>query len=225
MPSLLERIPEPPLMDDPEQARAYAEADFSEPHEAFVAHFRRLFPGLAPSRATDLGCGPADVTQRFSRAYPDCRILGVDGAEAMLQPGREALAGSPLAGRIELSCRYLPDASLPAHAFDAVISNSLLHHLDDPAVLWQTVAQVGKPGAALLAMDLMRPASREEAEALTRRYAGGAPPVLQRDFFNSLLASYRPDEVRAQLEAAGLARLAVEAVSDRHLLVWGTLDV
>lgn len=35
--NLLKRIPEPELMGDPEQARAYANADFSVPHRAFAA--------------------------------------------------------------------------------------------------------------------------------------------------------------------------------------------
>ena len=71
-------------MDNPEQARAYAEADFSEPHQAFVAHFQRLFPDFSPSQAIDLGCGPADVAIRFARAFPETSILGVDSAKAML---------------------------------------------------------------------------------------------------------------------------------------------
>jgi len=38
-----------------------------------------------------------------------------------------------------------------------------------------------------------------------------------------LLAAYRPDEVRQQLARAGLEDLTVEVVSDRHMIVWGTL--
>lgn len=222
---LSQRIPEPELMDQPEQARAYAEADFSEPHDAFVAHFREHFPTFASGRVVDLGCGPADVTMRFARAYPGAEVLGLDGADAMLALGRQALAENGLAARITLRQCRLPDASLPPCAFDAVISNSLLHHLDDPAVLWQTVGRVARPGALLLVVDLMRPNSIAQAENLARLYASDAPPVLQRDFYHSLLAAYRPDEVRQQLDHAGLGQLRVEAVSDRHLLVWGKIDI
>lgn len=225
MDSLPQRIPEPELMDQPDQARAYAEADFSEPHDAFVTHFHARFPAFASGRAIDLGCGPADVTMRFARAYPGVEVLGLDGAEAMLALGHKALAENGLAGQITLRQSRLPDMSLPERAFDAVISNSLLHHLDDPAVLWQTVRHVARPGAALLAMDLMRPGSIARAENLARLYASDAPPVLQRDFYHSLLAAYRPDEVRRQLDNAGLGQLRVEAVSDRHLLVWGKIDI
>ena len=45
------------------------------------------------------------------------------------------------------------------------------------------------------------------------------PPVLKRDFYNSLLAAFEIEEVRAQLAAAGMSGLSVRTVSDRHLLV------
>ena len=53
-------------------------------------------------------------------------------------------------------------------------------------------------------MDLLRPHSHEAAAELVRLHAGDAPPVLVRDFMNSLLAAYRPDEVARQLLASGL---------------------
>jgi SAM-dependent methyltransferase len=216
----MERIPEPELMEDPEQARAYALADFSEPHEAFVRHFQRLFPDFAHGRVLDLGCGAADVTIRFARAYSRATLEGIDGAEPMLELGREAVARAGLDSRIVLRSLHLPAAGLNG-GYDAVISNSLLHHLAEPETLWQAVAKAARPGAPLLVMDLLRPASRDAALGLVRLHAGDAAPVLARDFFNSLLAAYRPGEVARQLRAAGLAHLDVEPVSDRHWLVWG----
>jgi SAM-dependent methyltransferase len=219
----MERIPEPDLMDDPEQAEAYANADFSEPHDAFVAHFRRLFRDFTVGRVLDLGCGPADVGIRFCKAYPDAILTGLDGSAAMLQCGYAAVREAGLADRLQLVQSYLPDESLAALQFDALISNSLLHHLDDPAVLWETVRQTARTGAPVLIMDLMRPSSFVEAGQLAGRYAADTPPLLHRDFHNSLLAAYRPEEVRAQLHAANLFGFRVEPVSDRHLLIWGNL--
>jgi hypothetical protein len=73
-------------------------------------------------------------------------------------------------------------------------------------------------------MDLLRPASLADARVLVRTHAASEPPVLQRDFYNSLLAAYRPDEVHEQLVEAGLDGFAVETVSDRHLVVFGRFD-
>lgn len=79
------RIPEPELMNDPAQARIYAAADFSEPHGRFIELFAERFPDIRPrGLVLDLGCGPADISIRFARAYLSCRIVGVDGAPAML---------------------------------------------------------------------------------------------------------------------------------------------
>lgn len=217
----MQRIPEPELMSDPAQAQAYAEADFSAPHDAFVAHFAARFPEFKAGRVLDLGCGAADVTLRFARAYPDAEIVGVDGAEAMLAFGRAAIAQANCADRITLRCNCLPDASVEHHAFDAIISNSLLHHLSAPVVLWQTIRHAAKPGAAVCVMDLLRPYAREDAIRLLNRHAADAPEILRRDFFNSLLAAYEIEEIRAQLHAAALPQFQVEAVSDRHMLIFG----
>lgn len=218
----MKRIPEPELMDKLEQARAYARADFAEPHQAFIERFRRCFPGQRPRRALDLGCGAADVTLRFARAFPESKITGVDGSAVMLLFAHEAVGQAGLDDRIELRQLRLPDASLPDRAFDTVISNSLLHHLHDPQTLWQAVTQYAAPGAAVFIMDLRRPESRERAGALVEEYAGTEQEILRRDFFNSLLAAFRPEEITQQLAQAGLP-LRAEAVGDRHVIVHGNM--
>jgi SAM-dependent methyltransferase len=219
----IERIPEPELMDDPEQARAYANADFSEPHQAFVERFAEQFPRHRPHCALDLGCGAADITTRFARAHPGCELTGVDGAPAMLALAREAVTRLDLDHRVHLREVRLPDTTLARHAFDTVISNSLLHHLSDPQVLWRAVADCAAPGAAVFIMDLRRPDTREQAGRLVQEYSGNEPEVLRRDFFNSLLAAYRPEEIAAQLAQANLSCLLVETVGDRHVVVHGHL--
>lgn len=65
----MKRIVEPELMEDPAQAEAYATSDFSEPHNAFVDRFKHLFPDFTEGIVVDLGCGNADPTIRFARAY------------------------------------------------------------------------------------------------------------------------------------------------------------
>ena len=69
-------------------------------------------------------------------------------------------------------------------------------------------------------MDLFRPDSKESARHIVDTYAGNESKVLQADFYNSLLAAFRVDEVRSQLQQTGL-KLCCEEVSDRHLAIWG----
>ena len=217
------RIPEPELMNDDAQARAYAEADFEAPHSYFIELFQQTFSNLSISGSVlDLGCGPADISLRFARAYPDCEIHAVDAAKAMLAYAEKAIQQAELAERILLVPGYLPQVQLPREQYDVVISNSLLHHLADPMSLWQVVQQYAIPGAPVFIMDLMRPTSKAAAQVLMEEYAAGEPAVLQHDFYHSLLAAYSPQEVEQQLSALTLP-FSVSVVSDRHLVVSGVM--
>ena len=223
----MKRIPEPELMDETSQARAYAEADFSEPNQLFLELFAEHFPGFDGNMVVDLGCGPADIAIDFALCYSDARVIGVDGARAMLEFGFDRIAEAGLAGQVELKCLYLEPETvkqiIPSGSADAVISNSLLHHLATPDTLWQAINYLARPGAKILVMDLFRPPSTSAAAELVTEYAGSEAPILRSDFYNSLLAAYSPDEVRNQLDEAGLQCLSVSQSSDRHLLVSGEM--
>ena len=75
----------------------------------------------------------------------------------------------------------------------------------------------------MFVMDLMRPQSISEAERMVEEYSADEPQVLREDFFLSLKAAFRVEEVEEQLREAGLSHLQVEAVTDRHLVVYGLL--
>jgi len=177
-------------MDSEAQTLAYAEADFNEANSLFTAKFLENFPRLAADgNMADLGCGPGDIAIRMARELPGWSVTGIDAGENMLKRARERLEGAPVNDRVSFRLAYLPDPSLAAAAWDAVISNSLLHHLPNPQVLWSSIKELGEPGAAVQVMDLMRPASESDAERLVDQYAEGAPDILREDFHNSLLAA------------------------------------
>lgn len=225
--SPVERVPEPELMDDPEQADAYARADFSQANTLFVETFCAQFPGFSAGRMLDLGCGPGDIMLRLARRFPGTNMLGVDGAMAMLTWARKNIKTAKLEARVAVKqwCLGDPGSELAALSppFDAVLSNSLLHHLHDPLQLWRTVKACARPGTAVLVMDLVRPATRVDAQAIVDTYSGDEPEILRRDFFNSLLAAFREKEVTQQLKTIGLHELTVARISDRHLAVSGML--
>ena len=217
----MERVPEPKLMLEPEQVRAYAEADFDEPHGRLIELLLARLDLPESGVAIDLGCGPGDIALRLARALPGWQVDGVDGSRPMLESGRRRLVSEGLAERVRLLHCQLPTPTLPRPAYDLVLSNSLLHHLSEPGVLWSTARAALRDGGALFVMDLMRPESPEAVEALVARHARGEPEILRRDFRASLRAAWRVDEVRAQLAEAGLEALRVEPVSDRHWIAWG----
>lgn len=220
---MMDRCLEPELMEEAAQALAYAQADFEAPHGRVIELFRQTFPDWSGTgRVLDIGCGPGDIAMRFARAYPDCTVDGIDGAPAMLEVGRRLLEKDPaLRARVSLHQAFLPADRPPADSYHAVISNSLLHHLHDPFVLWDAIARYAQPDAPIFIVDLMRPASRAIAEQLTVTYCEGEPEVLRHDFFHSLLAAFTVEEIQAQLDRTPLASLQVNSISDRHVMMHG----
>lgn len=219
--TFVQRIAEPELMEGKEQAKAYAEADFSLANAQFLQLFLDAFPDFkGPARILDLGCGPGDILIDFAEKFTGSTCLGIDGSQVMLEHGLQK-AGSIPQSRVQFQCSCLPFVENLGR-WQVILSNSLLHHLKDPATLWQTIVQVAEPGALVLVMDLLRPNSTDAARKIVQKYSGDEPQILQEDFYNSLLAAYRPAEVNEQLARQGL-NLHCQKVSDRHLAIWGKL--
>lgn len=222
---MLERTPEPELMDSQAQVQAYAQADFSDANQRFVNLVLGRHELPTEGRALDLGCGPADLTLALAVSLPGWRITGLDAGANMLAAARHnaGKAGDDVRARIDFVEAHLPDHGLHDRHFDLLVSNSLLHHLPDPSALWGSLQGLGHPGTEVVVMDLFRPADQATLDGLVAEYAGDEPEILQIDFANSLHAAWRVDEVREQLDAAGLAHFQVQAISDRHLAVTGRL--
>jgi trans-aconitate methyltransferase len=209
-------------MDSEAQTAAYAAADFNESNTLFTKHFIQSFPDLPKKgRMIDLGCGPGDIVVRMAQAFPAWHITGLDAGKNMLSLAEQRLASEDNCSNVAFRQAYLPDATLEGGAYQGLISNSLLHHLPDPLVLWQSMRQLAAPGAAIQVMDLFRPENESAAVQLVDQYSGGEPEVLQEDFYNSLLAAYTVDEIAAQLVQAGLQGLKVKMASDRHWIASG----
>lgn len=218
----MNRLTEPELMVDDDQALAYSEADFAESHQAAVTRFGAAFPAFASGRMLDLACGPADITVRFARAYPDVTIVGLEGSAAMLALGVQRVRREGYDAQIAFVHRVLPDRDLAALGeFDAVVCTNSLHHFHEAAVLWESIRGTAAAGACVFVQDLMRPESPAAAQALIDQYALGEPEVLRRDFYNSLCAAFTPAEIEQQLASAGFDAFAVEPVTDRHLMITG----
>ncbi len=212
-------------MEDPAQALAYHQADFSVPHGERLNVFRRLMPGFTPDGdVLDIGCGSGDVLMRFARLWPAARFTGVDGSAAMLKLAATDIArDAAIVGRIELVEAIVPSAALPQRHWQLIMSHSLLHQLHRPEVLWQTIRDQAAPGCHVFVADLRRPATTEEAARIVANESASEPEVLQRDYYNSLCAAFEPAEVRAQLAAAGLTTLTVVPEGEHHLMVYGRI--
>jgi len=221
---MLQRQVEPELMDATDQVEAYAAADFSSSDQALVEWIAQRFPAGLGDRAIDLGCGPGNIALLLVQRWAQLEVLGVDGASKMLAVAQQRTQLLPRcqAERLRWQQRCLPDPTLP-RGFSAMVSNSLLHHLHQPEVLWDALRPMAAPDAVVVIHDLRRPQSEEELEQLVERYAAEAPAVLKHDYQASLRAAFSIDEVQQQLQRAQLPELEVIARDDRYLTVWGRL--
>lgn len=210
----MERRLEPEVMDIPERAEAYAQADFRDVNAAFVERVLELAPDGGSLDILDLGTGPGDNAIALGKQRSAWRVHGIDASMPMLRLAKEHLPNV---------CLIRGDATRLPHAdasIDGVVSNSLLHHLPDPALWWSEIARVLKPGGFVLVRDLLRPDSEAEARAIVETYSADEHPFLKEDFYHSLLAAFSLEEIRSMLDVSPMPHLRVEQVSDRHVDVW-----
>jgi len=219
----MQRVLEPELMDDKDQVVAYAEADFEEPHNDFIQRFKVFIAEPSFSgKALDLGCGPGDISQRFVNAFSSCKCDAIDGSKPMIDYALDSMSAE-LQSRLNFIHGKLPLSKLPQTRYDIIFSNSLLHHLPEPGILWQTIRKYSKPGTRIAVMDLIRPESINRAKMFVDRYAYNEPEILQHDFYCSLLAAFTIEEINLQLTHAELP-LTLEQISDRHVFISGILN-
>jgi ubiquinone/menaquinone biosynthesis C-methylase UbiE len=210
----MERTLEPEVMDSPAEADEYADLEYVEPNVAFV---ERLCALGARGRMLDVGTGPGHVPLRVCAAIADARVVGVDLSPHMLAVADRKRAASPYADRIELRVADAKGLDFDAASFDAVFSNTILHHIPDPRPFLAEARRVLRPGGVLLIRDLYRPDTPAAADALVALHAAGATPAQQELFRASLHAALTPDELRAAADAAGLADAEITIDSDRHV--------
>lgn len=211
---MMERILEPEVMDTAEEAQDYDAMDFTEVNTAFADAVVAL--GIRAGYVLDVGTGTARIPILIAERLPDVGIAAVDLSAEMLKLAAAHLRAARLEDRISLHLADAKNLPFPAATFDAVISNSIVHHIPEPVTVLREMARVAKPGAALLIRDLLRPDTPEAADALVRQYAGNESPRQQKLFRDSLGAALTLDEIAAAARTAGLTGVTLAQTSDRH---------
>ncbi len=134
----------------------------------------------------------------------------------MLYLARRNLEIAGIPHRVRLDLQDAKALTFPDAFFENVLSNSLFHHLPEPAIAFRESVRVAQPGALLFHRDLLRPESESEVSRLVDLYAGGATPYQRQLFDQSLRAALTLEEVRQIVAAEGFADDSVQATSDRH---------
>jgi ubiquinone/menaquinone biosynthesis C-methylase UbiE len=211
---MLERVLEPEVMDSRQDADEYASFDNTAVNEEFVARALELAP--AHGYVLDIGTGPADIAILLAQRAPGLRILAIDLGEHMLATARRNVLEARLLDRIEIRKADAKATGLASASFDLVISNSLVHHIPDPAKLFQELARVASPSAGLFIKDLHRPETELELQHLVDTYAIGCTEYQRRTFRESLHAGLTLSEVSSLCAALHLPGIELRRASDRH---------
>lgn len=220
---MFERIPEKEIMDDEEQAAAYSNADFSEPHNLFVDLALKFLALQNNASVLDIGIGDADIAIRLVKKLPSISVTGFDGSLAMLDNARKKIQKEGLSTKILYRHDLIKNKPFGKTKFDAIISNSVLHHVEKPNLFWSFMKNKMHKKSKFFVMDLLRPESIREAESLIGKYAHNETKQLKRDFYNSLLAAYTLDEVKGQLKKNHFLKCHVDQITDRHFVVFGDM--
>jgi ubiquinone/menaquinone biosynthesis C-methylase UbiE len=211
---MLPRILEPEVMDSPEEARDYDAMDHAAVNRAFVADFLAAWDGANP--VLDLGTGTAQIPIELCRQSPAARVVAIDLAEHMLALGRDNVRRAGLDDRIRLQRVDAKGVPFGDASFAAVMSNSIVHHIPQPAAVLAEMVRVTAPGGLLFVRDLLRPADEMTLLRLVATYAGGENEHQRQMFADSLHAALTLEEIRQLVAGLGFDPMTVQQTTDRH---------
>lgn len=219
----LPRTPESATLSPRDEAAEYQAMDHQEVNRRFVDE---LLQGPVGPRVIDLGCGPAGIAIELCNRLETVELLAVDAEVEMLEIAKCEIDIAGLLDQITLQHADVTamDDFDDAMA-DTVISNSLLHHLDDPRKGLGTALRLVRPGGRVFIRDLYRPESADQIERIVCQYAAGESDNAKQLLRQSLHASLTLAEIQEIADAFGAQGLGisgnhVQMTSDRH---W-TLD-
>ncbi len=211
---MLLRVLEPEVMDSAEEARDYDAMDHSHVNQLFVTDLLQLRQDF--HRTLDVGTGTSQIPIELCRRHPNAHVIAIDMAEHMLAVGLGNVQRAGLMERIQLQQCDAKRMPFGDRTFDAIISNSIVHHISEPFAVFREMARVVKPGGLLFVRDLLRPLDEAALAGFVKKYAGDANAHQQKMFGDSLHAALTLDEVRSFVTRLGFPAETVQQTSDRH---------
>jgi len=211
---VLARTLEPEVMDSPDEARDYDAMDHRTVNRVFVTDFLAAWDGRGT--ILDVGTGTAQIPIELCRRHAAAQVVAIDLAAHMLELGRANVRQAGLADRLRLELVDAKCLPFAAGSFGAVISNSIVHHIPEPARVVAEMVRVVGSGGILFVRDLLRPTDDATVEHLVQNYAGDANAHQRKMFGDSLRAALTLDEVRGLVTALGFDPSSVQQTTDRH---------
>lgn len=178
-------------------AEAYAENSSAQESWGTQLHGKLDLHG--DETIVDIGCGDGRLTARLAARVPRGRVVGLDSSPSMVEHARTAWSGI---GNLEFRQADARSFHLES-TVDALVSNAVLHWLEDLGPVFDSCRDALKPrGRILFQMGGIGNIAELEsaaAKVLRRdpwnRWFDGLPPVWH---------MHSPEEARSGLEAVGL---------------------
>jgi ubiquinone/menaquinone biosynthesis C-methylase UbiE len=218
----MKRRPEPEIMDNEDEVSAYASAAAQEHLDAldntFVDQMLSLSAdkGALTGRLLDVGCGPGNIALKIARRCPGALIVGLDRSANMVKAARKAAEAAGLKDRVHFQIGNADQIPFADGSFEIVISNSVLHHLADPARVFNEMRRVAKSEGAVFVRDLRRP-SRFAYPWHVRWYGRHYSGIMKRLFEDSVRAAYTPEELAALLGRTGMSNARIFLHQRSHI--------
>ncbi len=211
---MLDRVLEPEVMNDRDEAVEYDAMDHELVNRNFVTDL--LCAGPIGSDCLDLGTGTALIPIELCQRDKEVRVMAADASTIMLDLARYQLEINSLTSRIQLHFGDVKKLVFEGSFFDTVMSNSLVHHLPSHDSFLVEALRVLRPNGLLFLRDLCRPESQEQLDLLMLTYGAnendGSRQMLRQSFHAALSLS----EIRSLALLAGLSGDCVAMTSDRH---------
>ena len=209
------RILEAEVMDTAADAADYDAMDFATVNAAFAVDALATFDESTLT-ILDVGTGTARIPIEMAKRSPRLRIIAVDLSAEMLKLARVNVDSAGVSHQVEVQLVDAKRMPFPDGTFDAVVSNSIVHHIPDPTTFFHEVRRLVKPHGRIFVRDLVRPPDRETLDRLVALYAAHDTPHQRQLFADSLHAALTIDEAQAMVAAIGFDPARVTLTSDRH---------
>jgi SAM-dependent methyltransferase len=229
---MLPRVLEPEVMDTAQEAIDYDAMDHASVNRLFVTDF--LFAAMetglpigddspkvnrtagAPVEILDLGTGTAQIPIELCRRAENVRVVAIDLAAEMLNVAKVNVELASLRDRVMLQVIDAKELPFETGRFDAIMSNSIVHHIPEPAAVLAEAVRMVRPGGLIFIRDLLRPETDAEVRRLVALYAADCNDHQRSMFDASLRAALTLPEIRALIAPLRFPADTVRQTSDRH---------
>ena len=229
----MDREPEPELMNKKSQVKAYCAADFSLGENnliKFISNYLKI-NNIHLSRndlIVDLGCGPGNISERLSERWPDVNVLGIDGSQEMIKEAEWRKSKNKIYsrfGNLNYLCSDIRKISsheiFSRKRISLLVSNSLIHHINHIDNFFKFIINLSDKETINFHKDLIRPKDQETALKLRDKCSQKFSSILTNDYYASLKASYRKNEVQKKILELNLNSMNVIEETKEYLIVYG----